>query len=167
MNLSTDLLMAIDPGNEESGYVVLDGRNWIAAKGIVPNEEMLELVREWSNDLVIEKITSYGMSVGQSIFETVWWAGRFYEAAEHATLRERISRTDVKKWLCHSTAAKDTNVNRRLLDLWGPKGTKKKPGPTFGMAGDMWAALGVAAAARQIEDPLDWSVALTTSGILA
>lgn len=162
----SDLLLAIDPGNVESGYVVLDGRNWISDKGIVPNERMLEIVQDWASDVVIEKITSYGMTVGQSIFETVWWAGRFYEAARSASMRGRLSRSDVKKWLCHSTAAKDKNVNSRLLDLWGPKGRKASPGPTFGMSGDMWAALGVAATVREIEDPLDWSV-LTTSEILA
>lgn len=163
----SDRLLAIDPGNVESGFVIVDARNWIQDKGIVPNEQMLDIVRNWAEDLMIEKITSYGMSVGQSIFETVFWAGRFYEAAGAASTRGRISRSDVKKWLCHSTAAKDKNVNQRLLDLWGPKGTKNAPGPTHGMAGDMWAALGVVAAVREIEDPLDWHGVLTTSAILA
>lgn len=165
--MSDDPLLAIDPGNEESGFVVLDSRNRIVGKGIVPNEEMLETVQNWGGEVYIEKITSYGMSVGQSIFETVFWAGRFYEAAQLASVRGRISRSDVKKWLCHSTAAKDKNVNQRLADLWGPKGTKKAPGPTYGMAGDMWAALGVGATVRQIEDPIDWDAVLTTSAILA
>ena len=72
----------------------------------------------------------------------------------------------MKRFLCHSVTAKDSNVNTRLLDLWGPKGRKATPGPTFGMANDMWAALGVAATVRGIEDPLDWNDSLTSPGIL-
>ena len=61
-------LLAVDPGSTESGWVVLDERNWITGKGITPNEEMLLLLRDWEEEVAIEKIESYGMSVGASIF---------------------------------------------------------------------------------------------------
>ena len=43
--------------------------------------------------------------------------------------------------------AKDANVRQRLLDLVGPRGTKKAHGPTYGISGDEWAALAVAVTA--------------------
>jgi len=163
----TGRLLAVDPGNVESGFVVLEPSNWIADKGIVENAVMLAIISDWRGELAIERITNYGMVVGQSIFETCVWHGRFIQAYAEPDRVVRVPRQDVKRHLCHSTQAKDKNVNSRLLDLWGPKGRKADPGPTFGMAGDMWAALGVAATVRGIEDPLEWDTLLTQPGILA
>lgn len=38
----------------------------------------------------------------------------------------------------------DSQVNAALLDIVGPKGTKRKQGPTYGVKTHLWAALGVA-----------------------
>jgi len=40
--------------------------------------------------------------------------------------------------------AKDANIRQALLDLIGPQGTKKTPGPTYGIKSHTWAALAVA-----------------------
>jgi len=72
----TGRLLAVDPGNVESGFVVLEPSNWIADKGIVENTVMLAIISDWRGELAIERITSYGMVVGQSIFETCVWHGR-------------------------------------------------------------------------------------------
>ena len=37
------------------------------------------------------------------------------------------------------------NIRQALIDRFGPQGSKKNPGPTFGFGGDTWAALAVGA----------------------
>jgi hypothetical protein len=56
----------------------------------------------------------------------------------------RVFRKDVKLHLCNSPRAKDANVRQALLDRLGPQGTKKAPGPTYGVKSHEWAALAVA-----------------------
>jgi hypothetical protein len=62
-----------------------------------------------------------------------------------------IPRRDVKLTLCGSARAKDTNIRQALIDALGEVGTKKNPGPLYGVSGHYWAALGVAYTASQFE----------------
>lgn len=144
-------LLAVDPGPAESGWVTLDDLGVITAAGISPNDEVLTRIDQWDGRLAVEMIASYGMPVGREVFETCLWIGRYLQAHYAATGRatQLVYRADVKLLLCGNTRAKDPNVRRALLDLVGPQGTKKNPGPTNGIAGDMWAALGVAITARK------------------
>lgn len=100
------------------------------------------------NELAIEMIASYGMPVGREVFETCVWIGRFIEAWGGTYAMTRVTRNEVKNHLCGSSKAKDSNIRQALIDLFGPPGKKSDPGPTFGLSGDMWAALGVAATVR-------------------
>lgn len=139
-------ILAIDPGTTESAYVhFVDGE--VLDVGKVSNSLMLSILDEYDDcdAICIEMIASYGMPVGAEVFETCVWIGRFMEAAgpERVT---RITRLKVKSFLCHSAKAKDANIRQALIDLLGPQGTKKAPGPTYGISGDMWAALSVAVA---------------------
>ena len=141
-------MIAIDPGNERSAWVMYDGDR-IAAAGIEPNEHILGLLdieRSFGSEVVIEMIASYGMPVGREVFDTCVWIGRFMEAAGGAEL---VYRKDVKMHLCGQTRAKDANIRQALIDRFGPGkdkaiGTKKEPGPLYGLKADMWAALAVA-----------------------
>lgn len=148
-------LLAIDPGPEESAYVALaDGK--VTHKAKVRNHNLLEYLHslpEGEVHVPIEMIASYGMPVGKEVFETCVWIGRFWEVAvQHGCICSKVYRKDVKLWLCGTNRAKDSNVRQALLDKFprtgGGKtpqvGTKKQPGPLFGFAGDMWAALAVA-----------------------
>ena len=144
------LLLAIDPGPEESAFVVLDGHQ-MCLKDKLPNLDMLRIVQDFGkkadNRCVIEKIASYGMAVGQEVFETVYWSGRFAEAFG-ADRCERIPRLKVKMHLCHRPQANDSNIRQALIDRFGPGkeraiGKKSAPGPLYGVAGDVWAALAV------------------------
>ncbi|MFR1809422.1 MAG: hypothetical protein ACLSWV_10790, partial [Pygmaiobacter massiliensis] len=80
-------IFAIDPGNIESGFVIVehDGReiNKVSHKGKVQNESLLERIsmeRFHPGDIVaIEMIASYGMPVGREVFDTCIWIGRFYQ----------------------------------------------------------------------------------------
>ncbi|AVU02493.1 hypothetical protein EBA05_08575 [Xanthomonas oryzae pv. oryzae] len=141
-------VMAIDPGTEESGWCELwDGV--VADSGVSGNHELLLEIHRGRFDycctLAIEMIASYGMPVGKEVFETCVWVGRFQQAWRAPGLVRLVYRRDVKLHLCGNVKAKDANIRQALLDLIGPQGTKKAPGPTFGVKKHAWAALGVAA----------------------
>jgi hypothetical protein len=134
----------IDPGPEESALVLFDGQRVVNAVYQANEFVLAELIRlAGACLLVIEKIASFGMPVGAEVFETVYWSGRFAQAygVEHV---ERITRIDVKMHLCHSPRAKDANIRQALIDRFGKVGTKKNPGPLYGISGDLLSALAVA-----------------------
>jgi hypothetical protein len=150
-------ILAIDPGNRESAYAIIDSqtRRPIRASKM-PNELLrdslcvtrtLDLVPR----VVIEMVESYGMSVGREVFDTCVWVGRFAEAAESRGAGvELIPRGEVKMHHCHSRAAKDSNIIQALVDRFASgepnrgKGTKAEPGWFHGFAADMWQAYALA-----------------------
>lgn len=144
-------ILAIDPGNEESAYVLWDKK--IIEKGIYLNADLLYKLRAWDHDYlpcVIEMIASYGMPVGKTVFETCVWIGRFAEAWRSPV--HYIYRKDVKINLCNSMRAKDSNIRQAIIDRYGKPGTIKNPNINYGetnkvedkIKADMWAALAVA-----------------------
>ena len=146
-------LLAIDPGDKQSAFVVFDGRK-ILDKGKVPNGDLLNWALPPVDHLAIEMIASYGMPVGQTVFETCVWIGRFIQQYKelHHLKHTLVYRHEVKVCLCHSVKAKDGNIRQALIDMFPATGagaipqlgTKKTPGPLYGISADMWAALGVA-----------------------
>ena len=143
-------ILAVDPGTTESGWALLRGTK-VLDSGVVPNEEMLAAIGEnlhAADHLAIEMIASYGMAVGREVFETCVWIGRFKQAWRSPDSVRLVYRKDVKLHLCGSPRAKDPNIRQALLDLLGPQGTKKAPGPTYGVKSHAWAALGVAVTAQ-------------------
>lgn len=138
-------VIAIDPGPEYSALVVWDGEA-VTYKAYASNADILTYLRERRSagePLAIEKVVSYGMSVGADVFETVYWSGRFAEAYG-ADLVVRIPRLDIKVHLCRSARAKDGNIRQALIDRFGQPGTKKQPGALWGISSHLWAALAVA-----------------------
>lgn len=145
------IYMAVDPGTTKSAFVIMNDR-LIIGKGILENEQMLDVVRfpqhageacRHVEHFVCEMIASYGKPVGAEVFETVFWIGRFFEAFSKPS-RHRIYRMDVKKNLCFSTSAKDAHIRQRLIDLYGGSSAIKKDGELHGVSKDVWAALAVA-----------------------
>jgi hypothetical protein len=145
-------LLAIDPGPTQSAYVIWDGKK-ILDKRIEMNLPLLCYLRNpsvywdaatWPEALVIEQIKSYGMSVSDTIFETVYWTGRFREAWGTQGFFDRYPRMTIKMHLCHNSRAKDGNIRQALIDRLGGPGTKKQPGATYGCSKDIWAALALA-----------------------
>lgn len=143
----TPIVVGIDPGNRISAGVVIQGDK-ILDKCRAENADFLEWLNGWqmaASAVVCEMIASYGMAVGESVFETCCFIGRIQERTPGLL---RVTRMSVKTTLCNSAKAKDANVRQRLLDIWGPAGTNKSPGPTYGVTKDLWAALAVATAYR-------------------
>lgn len=140
-------ILAIDPGTAESGFVVYSYGK-VLESGVESNDEMLgRIYRKEFDDLAIEMIASYGMAVGREVFETCVWIGRFKQQFVKPEAVRLIYRKDVKMHLCGTPRAKDPNVRQALLDLIGPSGTKKAPGPTYGIKSHAWPALAVAVTA--------------------
>lgn len=141
-------ILAIDPGTHESGYVLYDGR--VLEAGVLPNHDLLQRVANDDSDvLAIEKVVSYGRAVGQEVFDTCEWAGRFRQVWGCPDETLSVTRLQVKQALGLKGAADDAKVNARLREVIGDKGTKANPGPTFGVVSHAWAALGVAYAANK------------------
>jgi hypothetical protein len=137
-------ILAIDPGNTESAYVIVDEYNYkILEFGKVLNEELHNRVDATSRNVVdydktvIEMVACYGMAVGKEVFDTCVWIGRFIEITYNPEL---LYRKEVKINMCHTMKAKDGNIIQALKDRFGDKGTKKNPGFFFGFKADCWQA---------------------------
>lgn len=139
-------ILAIDPGTTESGFAILYPPRNIGRFGVVDNNKILEIVYQhdgWDT-LAIESMVARGMPAGDDHFATMRWVGRFQQQSHDPEGVILVDRADVKLHLCGSAKAKDSNIRQRLIDMFGKPGTKKKPGPTFGIASHAWSALAVA-----------------------
>jgi hypothetical protein len=141
-------ITAIDPGPVQSGVVVWDG---VKPKGdIVENNILIEdLTDDTSLDfLVIEQFKPYGMAVGQTTMDAIFWSGRFYQAWKGPA--HLLPRIEVKKHICKNGLAKDTNIIHALVDRFAygernkGKGTKASPGFFYGFKRDIWQAFALA-----------------------
>lgn len=138
------MILAIDPGSEQSAYVLWDGERIVEAK-IEDNELLairLRLGFDTYVELHIEWISSYGMRVGSSIFETCYWVGVFDECWHGPATRTR--RIDIKRWHTGRPSSKDADVSGALKEKYGEKGTKKNPGLTYPLKKDLWQAFALA-----------------------
>lgn len=152
-------ILAIDPGYQQSAWVRFDGAG-VIAHAIEPNEDLLSSMQPPQGPgsfldvdaVIFEQIESFGMAVGREVFETVFWTGRFFEAAmsdkpERCRV-ERMPRRTVKLHLCQSARAQDSNIRTALLDRFGGLmaiGKKHAPGPLYGIKSHEWSALAIAA----------------------
>ena len=140
----SNIVIGIDPGTEKSAYAMFNGRD-VLSFGVSDNEALRHHSLWEQQNVFMEMIASYGMAVGATTFETVYWIGRFVElAAISGGKVTRVFRKDIKLHLCNSPRAKDANVRQALIDRVGPQGTKKNQGPTYGVKSHEWAALAVA-----------------------
>jgi len=142
-------IIAIDPGPKTSAWLIWDyDKKSIHDIGNAKeeNQSMLCIIKNRDIDyFAIEMVACYGMAVGADIFETVFWIGRFWEAASsHCPIMKKVYRKDVKIHLCGSMKAKDTNIRQALIDKHGAPGTKAAPGKLYGVKTHLWAALAVA-----------------------
>lgn len=115
-------IIAIDPGNKESAWLRLEcfqyGGDRIIDFGKHPNEDILSiLATTYAEHLAIEMVQSFGMAVGASVFDTVFWAGRFAQMWRDKPGKfSLVYRKDVKLHLCNSMRAKDGNIRQALID---------------------------------------------------
>jgi hypothetical protein len=146
----SDPIFGLDPGNKQSALVLFNGFRVLEAL-IAPNEEIRArlILQVPKYPLVIEKVACYGMAVGESVFETVFWSGIFAESYGRKITR-RITRGEIKMHLCHTMRAKDSNVWQALKDRFGEPGKRASPGILYGVTSHAQAALAVAVTAFDI-----------------
>jgi hypothetical protein len=150
-------VLAIDPGNIESAYVMINAdyvpilfgkeNNYEARRYFLNLRDKCLLIE---CNPVIEMIGHYGtgMSAGRTVYDTCIWIGRFTEILHKNP--ELIGRKTVVAHICGSAKAKDSNVIQALIDRFAPdtpnygKGTKKDPGWFYGFSADVWQAYALA-----------------------
>lgn len=147
--------LAIDPGNTESAYVVINEERRPVVFGKLGNDMLLDYLRVLPGNVdvdaaVIEMVASYGMAVGAEVFETCVWVGRFLECLTGRVPVDLVKRLPIKVHHCHDSKAKDSNIRQALVDRFAPgepnhgKGTAAKPGWFHGFKADVWAAYALA-----------------------
>lgn len=143
------MIFAIDPGNEQSAYVLVADDYTPVLFGKIPNAELIEKLYNsdgYETEYVIEMVASYGMAVGKEVFDTCVWIGKFSEAITMGLHKPYtlMYRKEVKMNLCGQTKAKDSNIIQALKDRFGDKGTAKNKGFFYGFSKDVWQAYALA-----------------------
>lgn len=137
------MLLAIDPGSEESGWCMIGEKLRPEKSGKAQNRDLLHGIYTCGeiSRCVIERIESYGLGVGRTVFDTCIWTGRFVEACAKRDIPVwLLPRREVKLHLCGRMSAKDANIVAALRERFGDKGTKREPGWFYGFKGDIWQA---------------------------
>lgn len=153
-------VFAIDPGNEQSAWCIMDDQYNLVDFGKEDNNlvmkqlnKQLDIYNEFDpyiDYVVLERVASYGMPVGKEVFETCEWIGRYAQEAEKVTSVDYIYRRDEKLYLCFDSKAKDANIRAALIerfakhDFKNGRGTKANPDFFYGVKADIWAAIAVA-----------------------
>jgi hypothetical protein len=152
-------LLSIDPGPVMSAFVILDGDTYRPLQfDKLENAALRKLIRNETFDsekdrAAIEMVVSYGKAVSVSIFDTVFWIGRYFECAFRRGLKpERLPRRDVKLYLTGRLNTRDSDIKNVLIERFAThdrktgKGTKSKPDWFYGFKADVWAAYAVGVA---------------------
>ena len=147
------IVVALDPGTEKTAWVKFDCAKFkILDFALTPNADLVNsrLLRNPSAHLIVEVFKSYGNVIGDSVLETCIWIGRFIQAANGSATR--YFRRTVVTNLCRNPRGGDKQVRQALIDRFAATGggkvpsigTRSKPGPFYGVTGDVWSALAVA-----------------------
>jgi hypothetical protein len=156
-------ILAIDPGTTQTAYAIYaPDTASLLDFGILDNAAMLGHLDTIAENypvmhMAIEMMASMGMAVGQTVLETATWIGRYIQSWVTAPghTYELIYRVDEKLHLCGTPRAKDANIRQSIMDRYGSTrqaviGTKKNPGPLYGVSKDVWAAIAVALVAAEM-----------------
>lgn len=157
-------ILAIDPGNEYTGYVVVDADTrrplrFDKTENSVLREQIVAGQFDDVDRVFIEMIASYGLAVGAEVFHTCVWIGRFVELLDHKPIK-LVPRQAVKLHHCHSPSAKDANISRALKDRFAAgvpnhgKGSKSQPGWFYGFKADVWQAYAIGVYAADLFSPV-------------
>lgn len=145
-------VLALDPGNEETGFVLADKDTRKPIEfGKVPNRELADMMLNGTlkfDEFVTERMESMGTLIGRTVLEACEWVGRFSQIAEGLGCGVNyVYRHEEKIHICNDSRAKDANIRRALIDRFAKtangKGTAKSPDFFFGFKSDIWSAYAV------------------------
>ncbi len=146
-------IFAIDPGNINSAYCIMDDDYKLYEFAKLENKQIMNvLISKLNevNEVVIERMMNYSNNVGQSVFITCEWIGRFSQEAEKYTAVNYLFRKDEKMYLCQTMKANDAAIRHALIDRFAEfdkkngRGTKKNPDYFYGVSHDCWSAIAIA-----------------------
>lgn len=110
------ILMSIDPGNIESAFCLIDEKTYQPIDfNKLKNNDILSIIStSLIDEIAIEMVASYGMPVGESVFETCLWIGRFIQKAIDKEIKiTKIYRKDIKINLCKSILLKVIHILKK------------------------------------------------------
>jgi hypothetical protein len=117
-NLLTLRILAIDPGQKESAWVLMKNLS-IHSCNIEDNEAIRKALDfdEWEQDIVaLEYVVAYGRS-GKEVSDTAFEAGRLVQASRSAFTG--ITRSKVRGHLCRGRGS-DSKVIEKLIERFTP-----------------------------------------------
>lgn len=153
------IVLGLDPGPTNCGAVLYDTeyrRVCLAWKSLTVADALVGAGAEGAirpGLVAIERVQSYGIA-GASLLRTAEVGGMLYHAASRAGSsvvwlyrREVLRGLDVT-----GKGNRDSLVRQRLIEIHGGDrasavGTKKQPGPLYGVSSHAWQALAVAVVA--------------------
>jgi len=160
------LVLDIDPGPKSMGVALWDAKaEKILFTKEVSSDDVMRGIRDVGMEhipynillhegtqyhdhdcfLAIERIRGYGMVSGNETFDTCEFIGAMAEAGRDSFKKVfKVPRKTVTSQLTGSPKAGDKDVRAYLIDRLGEVGTKKNPGPLYGVVNHMWPALAVA-----------------------
>ena len=146
-------VFAIDPGNIQSAYCIMDDEYHLLEFKKAENKEIMDILLsrlDQVDEVVIERMQSYGMPVGETTFISAEWIGRFSQEAEKKIPVYYIYRRDEKLYMCGSPRAKDANIRAALIERFAKfdkthgRGSKNQPDFFYGVKADVWSAICIA-----------------------
>lgn len=144
-------ILALDPGPTRTGVVSYANGRVLFAEPEMLNGAVLAHLQHGDHPpgqvLAIEIAESFGQKVWSQVFDAVRWAGRFQQAWHDPDAVRLVTRAQVKLELLGKRAGNDQQLRQALIQRVGLPGTKKAPGPTYGVTSHAWAALAVAVTA--------------------
>ena len=154
------MIFAIDPGNEFSAWCVMNREYELLGFAKETNREVMQHMIEWLpkvDQVVIERMMNYSNNVGQTVFMTCEWIGRFSQDAEKVVPVDYIFRKDEKMYLCQTMKANDSAIRHALIDRFAKfdkvngKGTSKNRDVFYGVTKDIWSAIAIATVFQDME----------------
>lgn len=151
------IVLAVDPGPTTSGVVVYDGARVLYAAKDDTIADVYAIIGSFAGCLQLvacERVQSYGIA-GASLLRTAEVYGGIRRTAEVAGLPfAGIYRRDVCNALHVKGKGRDQQVRQRMIEMHGGSkaeatGTKRAPGPLYGVTSHAWQALGLAVVARE------------------
>jgi len=98
------------------------------------------------DNIAVEMLVSYGTLQGNSVYDSILMVGRVQEIALQKDIPVTLVPASIKaSTICHrSRGVKRADMNAELTRIYGGKGTKKNPGPLYGVSKHAWSSLAVA-----------------------
>lgn len=151
-------ILGIDPGTTKSGFAIIS-EDWREkgplSAGVLQNEDLLAHIDSMPIDaectIAIEMISSYGMRVGQTTFDTCVFIGRLCEVCYGMGIEPiLIKRHEVKKVMCPGQKSNDSTIRLKLIEEMGwTKENIVANSKRAGLKSHAWQALAVAVAAER------------------